>query len=150
MTAREWLASVTSAVKAVKAEETHEELARLAATRLGSPLGDGVRSPNVADKMAAVDAYLDGAESSASRKAEALAEIARAREVFDGLRSVGWMEAEAANVLEAVHIGMLTKREVAAAAHESYATVRRRYSFGVDWLDSHGIAHARAGIGAAT
>lgn len=150
MTAREWLASVTSAAKAARAEETREELARLAAHRLGSSLGGDVRSPNISDKTAAIDAYLDGEKASADRKAAALAEVARAREVFDGLRSVGWMEAEAANVLEAVHIGMLTKHEIAEAAHESYSTIRRRYSFGVDWLDAHGIAHARAGIGSAT
>ena len=150
MTAREWLASVTLAARALRAEEMREELARVAALGLGSSLGSLPHAHGISDKMAAVDALIDSEKDAHDRKIAALDDLARAREVFDGLRSVGWMEAEAANVLESVHVNLMPKTDIAEAVHESYSTIRRRYDYGVEWLDAHGIAHAREGIGSAT
>lgn len=151
MDAREWLRSVSDSARLILADSKLEELRRSQALSISAPFTTEVisRTPNP-DRMRAVDKLIDAQATRRERLAGAYEDIAQARSAFEGMRSVGWMEHEAADVLEAVHVLLMSKQQIALALNLSYATTRRRYDYGVDWLDAHGIAHAREGYGLAT
>ena len=148
MDAREWLDSVTQAARLVRAEGDREAVMRNAALGL-SRRADSMPSGG-RDAMALVDSIADLEATRKQRMASSAREVARAREVFDGMRLVGKLEADAATVLEGVHVGLMGKSAVARSLGVSRSTVKRRYSYGLDWLDAHGMARAREGMGAAS
>lgn len=147
MTASEWLASVTDCAKLIRAERNFEEMRRVSALGLTAPFNpDNVHATRL-DSTRAIDDLLDAQSSRRERLASAYEEIATARAVFDGMRSVGWLEHESADVLEACHVALMRKVDIARALNISYSTLKRRYEVGVDWIDAHGVARAKEGAG---
>lgn len=150
MTAREWLQGVTECARLILAEKRFEEMRRNSALGLSAPFNaDAVRGGG-RDPMRAIDELIDAQGTRRERLASAYEEIATARATLEGMRSVGWMEHESADILEAHHVNLMQKTDIARALAISYTTLRRRYDFGLDWLDAHGIARAREGHGLAT
>ena len=146
--AAEWLRGIEEAARLVDAEERWLEARRLMASRIGSPSTIGVHT-GVSDPMAQVDSLLDAENERRGSMLYAYQEIEDARQVFAGMRSIGAMEHSAASMMELVHIGLSTKKDAAKALGLSYDTGKRAYSYGVDWLDAHGLAFAKAGRGLA-
>lgn len=142
-----WLESVTQAARIVDSEARWVEAQREAVMRFGTPTGvhTGIHDP-----MRPVDALVDAEATRRERIGHALDEVEQARAVFAGMRSIGWMECEAASILELVHINLTTKKDAGSMMHMSYDTAKRRYRYGVEWLEAHGLAHAKAGTGLAT
>lgn len=147
MTAAEWLRTVSDAARMIHSELLWEEAQRNRALSLSAPQGIGGGSH---DKMHAVDVLIDVEMSRSQRLAHAFYEINQAREVFEGMKTIGMLEGDAARIFELVHINLIKKTDAANALNMSLPTLKRRYAYGVDWLDAHGLAHAKAGIGRAT
>lgn len=146
----DWLVSVSEAVKSINSDEAIEQRRRELALGRGATLHDiVVSSSHDFDVMRPVDALADFAESRERRLSVARAEVADAMRVFEGMRSVGHMEAAAADVLELTYVHLLPRRAVAAELDMSRSAVQRCHDFGVDWISAHGLAHAKAGMGAA-
>lgn len=146
--AREWLAGVSEAARIVEHEAQWEEAQRYAAIRISAPLGIAGKSSN-SNVMAVVDNLIDTEKTRKDRIGYAIEELVNAHSVFEGMRTIGMYERSAADVLELVHVGLVTKKDAAKALYMSYSTVKARYCFGVDWLNAHGLAHAKAGVGLA-
>lgn len=144
--AAEWLASVAEAARAIQRDAVMAEARRLAAQRLSAPTGIGGGS---ADPMGPLDEAIDQDATRRQRLAHAYDELREAARVFEGLRSVGLMEQEAADVMELVSIGCMTIDEAAEALRTSPRTAKRRKRYGLEWLDAHGLAYAKAGTGRA-
>lgn len=146
----DWLNSVSEAVKSINNDEAIEQRRRELALGRGATLHDIVvsSSPDF-DVMRSVDALADFAESRERRLSVARAEVADAMRVFEGMRSVGHMEAAAADVLELTYIHLLSRGEVAAELGMSRSSAQRCHAYGVEWLDANGLAHAKVGMGAA-
>lgn len=148
--AQEWLDSVEEAVRTIKADETLEQRRRELAFGGGATLHDVLvaRTPDF-DVMRPVDEIADYSEGRLRRLSIARGEVAEAMRVFEGMRSVGELEARAADVLELSHVHIMRRRDVADALALSLGSVQRAYQLGVEWLDAHGLAHAKAAVGAA-
>lgn len=145
--AAQWLSEIEQAARLAEAESRWVEAQRMLATRIGAPT-TGIHT-GISDPMKPVDALIDAEKEGLGSITAALQEIESAKAVFAGMRSVGAMEHRAASMLELVHIGLLTKKTAASALGVSYDTGKRAYSYGVDWLDAHGLAYAKAGMGRA-
>lgn len=149
MTASEWLAGVSDSAKLIRAARDFEELRRNSALGLTAPFNpDNVHSTRL-DPTRAIDELMDAQASKRERMASAYEEIAQARATFEGMRSIGWMEHESADILEAYHVGLMRKTDIARALNMSDSTLKRRYEFGVNWLDANGVARAKSGMGMA-
>lgn len=146
--AAEWLTSVSEAVRSINADEAIERRRRELAFGRGATLHDIVvsSSPDF-DVMRAADDLADYAESRERRLSSARAEVADAVRTFEGMRGVGHMEAASADVLELTYIHLLSRTEVAVELDMSRSSVQRCHAYGVDWLDAHGVAHAKSGVG---
>ena len=146
--AREWLESVAAASRSIRSENLLSESRRdLLAVKAYDPTRVIVASSPSPDKMVALDALIDWESARDERMMGARREIESALLAFEGMRRVGAHEAEAADVLELVYVGLSSYRYAARQLHVSSRTIRRWHDFGVDWLDAHGIAHAKEGIG---
>lgn len=145
--AEEWLSGVTAAACHVRSVESLLRARRQAVlTGQAAPSGPVVaHSPNV-DVMAGVDALVDREAGLADELSSSMAEVADARAVFAGMRSVGGRVSDAGTVLELVHADLVPIRSVAASLGISETTARRRRALGVDWLDANGKANAKCGI----
>lgn len=144
--ARSWLSQVSEAASLVRTEE------RLAAARREAmaSLPSASRGPRVAsspsqDPMARVDAVVDAERASAASLSGARAEVAAARRAFAAMRANPGPVADAAVVLELVHVDGMTVYAASQALGEPRSTVRRRYELGVDWLDANGLPNVAAG-----
>lgn len=149
MDAREWLASVMLAAGTARYEQRWADLQRERALGFSQSLMPRVHS-GASDPMRAIDALVDGERDHADRLSCALAELAEASRVFQGMRSIGLMEREAADVMELYSIHLLTLPDIARGLAISVSTAERRKRFGLDWLDANGFAHAKASTGTAT
>lgn len=149
--ARQWLRSVSDASETLSAESEMDEARRAASMSLGCHLRDVVVAftPNP-DKNGLSDEILDAELSKRNRLATSEGIIRDALLVFEGMRGVGLLEAQSADVLELTHVYRLSRRAVAQSLHIGCTTYDRRYEYGVDWLSANGIAHAKAGTGAAS
>lgn len=147
--AREWLKEVEEASKLADAQIRWLQARRMMASRFGGSPTIGVHT-GISDPMAQMDALMDAENEHAGTIGGAVSEVMAARKVFDGMRQIGAFEATAASMMELVHVGLSTKKAAAEALGISYASGKRAYSYGVEWLDSHGIASAKAGTGLAT
>lgn len=146
--AREWLLGVEEAARIIDADRRWVEAQRELALRM-SPSNTGVHS-GISDPMRPIDFIIDSEKSRRERIGFALEEVAEAREALHGMQTIGSLEHEAASMLELVHIELLTKKDAASMLLISYDTGKRRYNYGVDWLNAHGLAYAKAGRGLAT
>lgn len=146
--ARQWLVEVTEAAKLAEAEMRYLDAKAMLASRIGGSPMTGIHT-GIGDPMRTVDALIDAEASRSKTMRAALAEVSAAREVFAGMRSVGALENRAASMLELVHIELLTKKDAAESLGVSYDTGKRAYTYGVEWLDAHGIAAAKRGTGLA-
>lgn len=147
--AREWLTGIKEAARIIAADNRLIEARRNSALSLAAPIGIAGRGGAV-DRLGALDVALDLEATRSSRLEYALKEIAEAQLVFEGMRTVGVLENDAANVLELETVYLFTQKETAAKLYVSLATVKRRANYGVDWLNAHGLAHAKTGTGRAT
>lgn len=145
----EWLGEVTEAAKLVESERRWLDAQRMMALRIGSPSMTTIHT-GIGDPMAQIDALMDSENVRTKNISLALSEVEAARSVFSGMRSVGSMEHQAASILELVHIGLMTKKDSAESLGISYSAAKRAYQYGVDWLNAHGVAYAKAGKGLAT
>ncbi|MBQ9739990.1 MAG: hypothetical protein IJV91_03520 [Kiritimatiellae bacterium] len=145
--AREWLKEIEQAARLAEAETRWLEAQRMLALRLGAPTTR--IHTGISDPMRPIDDLMDGERERRDAMDSALAEIEAARAVFSGMRTVGALEHEAASMMELVHIGLATKKDAAEALGISYDAGKRAYRYGVEWLDSHGLAFAKAGKGLA-
>lgn len=148
--AREWLQSVTSAVRSIKSDAVLISTARERLDSLGSVVKEVVVRSSAADSTDKIDAVLDLENERRERLANAQREVAEARRVFEGMRRIGKLESNAADVLELVHVSDISKSRAAKRLRVSRSTLLRRYAYGVDWLDAHGLAYAKQGVGRAT
>lgn len=149
--ALEWLHSVAAASRSIRSERLLSETRRdLLAVKGYDPTREQVSSSASHDKMAPLDDLMDWESARDERMWCARSEIEAAIRTFEGMRSVGAHEAESADVLELVYVSLASYRYAASKLHVSPRTIRRWHDFGVDWLDAHGVAHAKAGVGAAT
>lgn len=148
--AREWLQSVTAAVRSIEADATLIATAREQLDSLGSVVKEVVVRSTPSDATDRIDAVLDLEAERMARLSNAYREVAYARLVFEGMRRIGSLESNAADALELVHVSDLSKSHAAKRLRVSRSTFLRRYAYGVDWLDAHGLAYAKAGIGRAT
>lgn len=146
--AREWLQEVEQAARLADAETRWLEAQRMMAMRVGGAPTAGIHT-GISDPMRPIDALMDSEKERRGSIAGALSELDDARTVFDGMRMVGAMEHRAASMMELVHVQLSTKKDAAAALGVSYDKGKRAYSYGVDWLNAHGIAYAKAGRGIA-
>lgn len=139
--ASEWLMEVESAARRAQIEETW-------LSTLPSPSHSGISSQmSDPDRMTGLVARR---EASAQRLSEAEAVVRSARAVFEGMRSVGPMLAVAANIMEMRHADLVAWDAICRKLSVSRSSCMRRYHVGVDWLDAHGLAHAKEGTGAAS
>lgn len=148
--AREWLQSVTAAVRSIEADATLIATAREQLDSLGSVVKEVVVRSTPSDATDRIDAVLDLEAERMARLSNAYREVAYARLVFEGMRRIGSLESNAADALELVHVSDLSKSHAAKRLRVSRSTFLRRYAYGVDWLDAHGLAYAKAGLGRAT
>lgn len=148
--ALEWLASVTAAVRSIEADAALISAARGRLDSLGSCVREVIVRSSPPNPMDGLIDVMDLERERSERIAHAKAEVAEARLVFEGLRRIGAMESGAADAMELVHLSLMSKAGAAARLGVSRQTLLRRYLYGVDWLDAHGLAHAKAGIGRAT
>lgn len=148
--ALEWLVSVTAAVRSIEADAVLISAARGRLDSLGSCVKEVIVRSSPPDPMDGLIDVMDLERERSERIAHAKAEVAEARLVFEGLRRIGTMESKAADAMELVHLSLMSKAGAAARLGVSRQTLLRRYLYGVDWLDAHGLAHAKAGIGRAT
>lgn len=148
--AREWLQSVTAAVRSIEADATLIATAREQLDSLGSVVKEVVVRSTPSDATDKIDAVLDLEAERMARLSNAYREVAYARLVFEGMRRIGSLESNAADALELVHVSDLSKSHAAKRLRVSRSTFLRRYAYGVDWLDAHGLAYAKAGLGRAT
>lgn len=148
--ALEWLLSVSDAVRSIEADAALSSAARARLDSLGSCVKEVVVRSSPPDRADAIAAMIDLEDERAERIAHAKAEVGQARLVFEGLRRIGTMESKAADAMELVHLSLMSKAGAAASLGVSRQTLLRRYLYGVDWLDAHGLAHAKAGVGRAT
>lgn len=146
----EWLESVSEAVRTVKADEALEEQRRELVLGGGATLHDVMvsQTPDM-DVMRPVDALIEYAEGRCRRVSAAQSEIMDAMRVFEGMRAVGPMEARAADVFELCYVHLMSRRNVAQKMCISPTTLQTVSAYGVDWLNSHGLAHAKAATGRA-
>ena len=148
--ALEWLEGVADAAMLVRDHERLSEERREVATSYGATIKEvNVSSSPSMDVMAPIDALVMADEANARLVASAMAEVASARLVFAGMRAIGYEERVAADVLEMRYVSLLSVSQVSSVLGVSPSTVRRRGDYGVEWLDSHGLAHAKAGVGVA-
>lgn len=145
--ALEWLQSVEDAARMAAAELRWIDAAGMLSMRSGNPMSR--IHTGASDPMGHVDAMIDAEPAHRRALAEASAAMDDARAVFSGMRSIGPMECDAASMMELVHIGLSTKKDAAAALGLPYSAGKSAYRYGVDWLDSHGLACAKAGRGLA-
>lgn len=136
MTAREYLEGVSSALRAAEA-------AVLAAQVGDRPGGGGARDP-LSGGPTESRALALVAASARARQAEALARECRAR--IGGLRL---LFARKADALELRYVGGLAWEGVAARLGVNERTARRWRDELCDWVDAHGWARAREGVGSA-
>ena len=148
--ALEWLVSVTAADRSIEADAVLISAARGRLDSLGSCVKEVIVRSSPPDPMDGLIDVMDLERERSERIAHAKAEVAEARLVFEGLRRIGTMESKAADAMELVHLSLMSKAGAAARLGVSRQTLLRRYLYGVDWLDAHGLAHAKAGIGRAT
>lgn len=148
--ALEWLASVTAAVRSIEADAALISAARGRLDSLGSCVREVIVRSSPPNPMDGLIDVMDLERERSERIAHAKAEVAEARLVFEGMRRIGAMESGAADAMEMVHVACLSKSAAASKMGISRATMLRRYLYGVDWLDAHGLAHAKAGVGRAT
>lgn len=146
--AAEWLRGVEEAARLAESERRWLDVQRMMAMRTGSPATHTVHT-GFGDPMAAIDALMDSEPERTKNIEIAMAEVEDAKDVFRGMRQIGAMEHRAATMMELVHIGMLTKKEASEMLGISYSSGKVAYSYGVDWLDAHGIAYAKSGRGLA-
>ena len=146
--ARSWLSEVTEAARLAEAESRYLEARMMLATRIGGAPTTGIHT-GITDPMKQVDALIDAEQGHSRTLKAAMAEALEARTVFAGMRSVGSLESRAASMLELVHVDLLTKKDAAEALGISYDSGKRSYTFGVEWLDAHGIAAAKSSMGIA-
>jgi hypothetical protein len=127
--AREWLRSVSDAVRTLQIERQWVETQRERTLSLGTMFKEVNVSttPNV-DKMGASDALVDY-EMDAERGIHAKSEVREALSVFEGMRSVGPMEYVAANVMQMRHVDLMGIADVARQMCVSRATAQRRYDY---------------------
>lgn len=142
--AREWLDGVSAAARLIKAHEAHAAAVRSRAA-ISPQSYDAFVSATGGDTMAQIDAVLAREEG----LGKARAEVADARRALSGMALVGSLEADAAAVLLMSHVELEGKKDIARMLGVSLSTVKRRYAYGVDWLDAHGLAHAKTGTGRA-
>lgn len=148
--AREWLESVTDAVRSIEADAIMLNAARERLESLGAVIKEVVVRSSASDPMDKVDDVLVLEAERESRIAHAMQEVNEARLVFEGMRRIGKMESNAADALELVHVMDLTKKAAGKRLGVSRTTLISRYAYGVNWLDAHGLAYAKAGLGRAT
>lgn len=147
--AAEWLRSVTDAVMWERNDKAYMDALRASSLSLGCHWRDVVvASSGSGDRMAASDELVD-LEGHARRGDWAASAVEEAGRVFDGMRTVGSMEQQAANVMQMVHMGLIPHETVARMLGMSASTERRRYNYGVEWLSANGLARAKAGRGGA-
>ena len=148
--AREWLQGIADAVAFVRDADRLAEERREVATAYGATIKDVMvaSTPNQ-DVMAPIDNLIVAETANAKLVEQALADIAEARLVLAGMRAVGPNERTAADVLECRYVELWSLERVSALMMVSVSTVRRRVEYGIDWLDAHGLAHAKAGAGVA-
>lgn len=146
--AREWLSGVEEAARIIDADRRWAEAQRELAMRAGQ---SGVKvMTGIHDPMAPIDYLIDSEKARRDRLGFAINEVLEARAVLHGMQTVGAIEHEAASMLELVHLELLTKKDAAFMLLISYDTGKRRYNYGIDWLNAHGLAYAKAGRGLAT
>lgn len=145
-----WLRSVSDAAASIEADSEMEQARRAASLSLGCHLREIVVSftPNH-DKNAVSDEILDSELAKRDRLMTSESIIRDALLVFEGMRGVGLLEAQSADVLELTHVYRLSRRSVCGSLRIGTSTFYRRYEFGVDWLSENGLAHAKAGTGKA-
>lgn len=148
--AQEWLQSVTAAVRTIKSDAIAIRDARRRLESLGSVVKEVVVKSTPSDSTDKIDAVLDLEAERSSRLADANREVANARLVFEGMRRIGKLESNAADVLELVHASDMSKHRAAKRLRVSGSTLQRRYAYGIDWLNAHGLAYAKQGVGRAT
>lgn len=148
--AREWLRAVSGAARLVREDSRMADARRELASSSGPSIRDVlVASTPSQDVMARYDAIIDADEARQRRISSARAVVAECVAVMAGMRLVGEQESAAADVLELVYVELVPRAEVARLLRASESTVRRRHDYGCDWLDAHGVAHAKAGTGSA-
>ena len=148
MDAREYFDSVRTAVRA-----RARCLARVSAMRAREGLRGAsvtaMRGGGTSDPMGATDARVDAEREARAEVSQLDAEIAAARAVCRGVRescpSQRW-----GDVLELRYCEDLSVAETAAALSISARSAARDTSAALDFVDSIGIACARAGMGAAS
>ena len=148
--ALEWLQSVTAAVRSIEADAILISTARERLDSLGSVVKEVVVRASLSDSTDKIDAVLDLEAEREARIASARREVDEARAVFEGMRRIGSMESNAADALELVHVSDLSKATAARRLGVSRPTLLSRYAYGVNFLDAHGLAYAKAGLGRAT
>lgn len=145
--AAEWLSEVEQAARLADAQSRWLKAQRMLAMRIGAPT-TGIHT-GISDPMKPIDALIDSEKEKGDAITSAMQEVMEAKAVFAGMRTVGVMEHDAASMMELVHVGLNTKKDAAKALGISYDSGKRAYSYGVDWLNAHGIAYAKAGRGVA-
>lgn len=148
--AREWLDSVTEAVRSIEADAILMGAARERLESLGAVIKEVVVRSSATDPMAKVDDVLVLEAEREARLSHAMREVNEARLVFEGMRRIGKLESKAADALELVHVVDMTKKDAAKQLGVSRMTLLNRYNYGVEWLDAHGLAYAKEGLGRAT
>lgn len=146
--AAEWLRSVEEAARLADSERKWLDVQRMMSLRMGSPATHTVHT-GIGDPMAAVDVLMDSEPERTRNIGLALSEVEDAKDVFRGMRQVGAMEHRAATMMELVHVNLVTKKEASEMLGISYSSGKAAYSYGVDWLNAHGIAYAKSGKGLA-
>lgn len=145
-----WLRSVSDAAASIEADSEMEQARRAASLSLGCHLREIVVAftPNH-DKNAVSDEILDSELAKRGRLMTSESIIRDALLVFEGMRGVGLLEAQSADVLELTHVYRLSRRSICSSLRIGTSTFYRRYEYGVDWLSANGLAHAKAGTGKA-
>lgn len=148
--AQAWLDSIRNAVMTLRRDEWRRMQLRESSGQLGRRSGGELVShtPNP-DKMLQIDELIDLDAGWRHRVEAAQSAVAEANAVLDGMCSVGPMEAEAGDFLRFVYVMGYSRAAASRAMLISRATGLRRHDYGVAWLSEVGLAHAKAGRGAA-
>lgn len=109
------------------------------------PSGKG----GVRDRMAATDRRMDYEAEAMEELSLLYAEVADARAVCRGYSAANPLS-KGGPLLALHYLDLMTWRQVARHAHMSESTVREAARIALEWIDAHGIAAAREGVGMAS